>query len=459
VPRGFAASFGKFSATGGYPESLTNSLRWLWITTGVYAALVISLLSFKPLWLDEMLTLVEVRLPTTGEMIRELPSVPGSSPLPFLEQRYLLNAIGFSKAKARLPAALFGIASIFTAGLLARRLGMQRPWIAAALLAIFPLTLRYSVESRPYSQGLFLSLAATLVFLDLRDRPTLGRAAVYAIVLSLAAYSQAFAASVLGAHIVWALWQRQWRVAIYAGCAAALAVASFLPWVIWSKASWMGGIVREQSHFSFTPKLLLVVSRELIGSGHVATVLVLLLAGLCLVQSRLEWKSAALLVLLIVVTFAGGLATDAAFNYFFAIRQFMWILPALAILAGAEIARGGRIALVLTAVLVFFCVRSSVLFFHDQRENWEAAAHAIAAEVATSSCLVTPPDGTIRLYRFFEPSLPTETHDCARIVTAISSYALESDRQAMFSRFEAQGYVKRNSRDVGGTSVAVFVTK
>lgn len=404
-----------------------------------------------------MLTLVEVRLPTTAEMIHELPSVPGSSPLPFLEQRYLLNATGFSKAKARLPAALFGIASIFAAGLLARRLGMQRPWIAAALLAIFPLTLRYSVESRPYSQGLFLSLVATLAFLNLKDRPTFGRAAIYAITLSLAAYSQAFAASVLGAHVVWALWQRQWRVAIYAGGAAAVAIASFLPWVIWAKARWMGGIVREQSHFVFTPKLALVVSRELIGGGHVATVVVLLLAGLCLAQRRLEWKSAGLLMLLVVVTFVGGLVTDAVFSYFFAIRQFMWILPALAILAAAEIARGGRIALVLTAVLVFFCSRSSILFFHDQRENWEAAAHAVAAEVTSGRCLVTPPDGTIRLYRFFEPALPTEPRDCARIVAATSTYTLEPDRQAMFSRLEAQGYVKQESHEVGGTSIAVFV--
>lgn len=438
---------------------MTNSLRSLWITTGIYAVLVISLLSFKPLWLDEMLTLVEVRLPTTAEMIHELPAVPGSSPLTFLEQRYVFDVIGFSKANARLPAALFGIASIFAAGLLARRLGTQRPWIAAALLAIFPLTLRYSVEARPYSQGLFLSLAATLAFLHLKDRPTFGRAAIYALALSLAAYSQAFAASVLGAHIVWAIWQRQWRPAVYAGCAAAIAIASFIPWVIWSKAAWASGIAREQSHFVFTPKLVLVVSRELIGGGHVATLLVLLLAGLCLAQRRLEWKFAALLVLLVVVTFVGGLATDAAFSYFFAIRQFLWILPALAILAAAEIARGGKIVLVLTAVLIFFCVRSSVLFFHDQRENWEAASHAIAAEVTPGTCLVTPPDGTVRLYRFFETTLPKESQNCTRILAATSSYTLESDRQALFAQLEAQGFLQRDSHDVGGTSIVVLTMK
>jgi hypothetical protein len=442
-----------------YPESLTNSLRSVWITTGIYAVLVISLLSFKPLWLDEMLTLVEVRLPTAMEMIHELPAVPGSSPLTFLEQRYVFDVIGFSKAKARLPAALFGIASIFAAGLLARRLGMRRPWIAAALLAIFPLTLRYSVESRPYSQGLFLSLAATLAFLDLKDRPTLGRAAIYALVLSLAAYSQAFAASVLGAHIVWAVWQKQWRAAVYAASAAAIAIASFLPWVIWSKAAWASGIAREQSHFVLTPKLALVVSRELIGGGHVSTILVLLLAGLCVAQRRLEKKYAALLVLLVAVTFVGGLATDAAFSYFFAIRQFLWILPALAILAAAEIARGGKIAWALTPVLIFFCVRSSVLFFHDRRENWESAAHAIAAEVTDGTCLVTPPDGTVRLYRFFEPTLPRESQNCTRILAATSTYTLESDRQALFARLEAQGFLKGGSQEAGGTSIVVLTKK
>ncbi len=441
------------------PESLANSLRALWITTAVYAVLVISLLSYKPLWLDEMLTLVEVRLPTTAEMIRELPAVPGSSPLTFLEQRYLLNAIGFSKAKARLPAAVFGIASVFAAGLLALRLGMRRPWIAAALLAIFPLTLRYSVEARPYSQGLFLSLVSTLVFLQLKDRPTLGRAALYALALALAAYSQAFAASVMGAHILWAVWQRQWRASAYAGGAAAIAVGLFLPWVIWSKASWMGGIVREQSHFSFTPKLALVISRELIGGGHVGTVVVLTLAGVCLARRRLESRSAWLLVLLVVITFAGGLVTDAAFSYFFAIRQFLWILPALAILAGAEITRGGKIAAALAVVLIFFCVRSSVLFLKDQHENWETASHAIAAEVKDGACLVTPPDGTVRLYRFFEPALPTESRTCSKMVVANSSYTLESDRRALFAQLDAQGYVTRSTREVGGVSIVVLTMK
>ncbi len=442
-----------------YPESLTNSLRSLWIATAVYAVLVFSLLSYKPLWLDEVLTLVEVRLPTTAEMIRELPAVPGSSPLTFLEQRYLINAIGYSKVKARLPAAVFGIAAIFAAGLLALRLGMQRPWIAAALLAIFPLTLRYSVEARPYSQGLFLSLVSTLAFLRLKDRPTVGRAAIYSMALVLAAYSQAFAASVMGAHLVWAVWQRQWRAAVYTGAAAAIAIGLFLPWVVWSKASWTGGIVREQAHFSFTPRLALVISRELIGGGHVGTVLVLILAGACLVQRRLELRSAGLLVLLIAIPFAGGLATDAAFSYFFAIRQFLWILPALAILAGAEIERAGKIAAAIAVVLVFFCVRSSVLFFHDQHENWEAASQAIAAEMKDGGCLVTPPDGTVRLYRFFQPALPTESQHCSRVVAAISSYTLESDRRALFSQLEAQGYVTSKSREVGGSSIVVLTMK
>ena len=343
--------------------------------------------------------------------------------------------------------------------MLALRLGIQRPWIAAALLAVFPLTLRYSVESRPYSQGLFLSLVSTLVFLELKDRPTLGRAALYAFALALAAYSQAFAASVMGAHLVWAVWQRQWRAAAYASVAAAIAIGLFLPWVVWSKARWMGGIVREQSHFSFTPKLALVVSRELVGGGHAATVAVLILAGMCLAWRRLETRSAVLLVLLIVITFLGGLMTDAAFSYFFAIRQFLWILPALAILAGAEIARGGKIALALAAVLVFFCVRSSVLFFRDQHENWEAASHAIAAEVSDGGCLVIPPDGTVRLYRFFEPELPAESHTCSKTVVAFSAYTLDSDRRALISGLAAQGYVTRNSREVGGTSIVVLTMR
>ena len=79
-----------------------------------------------------------------------------------------------------------------------------------------------------------------------------------------------------------------------------------------------------------------------------------------------------------------ALIADAAFGYFPAIRQIIFVLAPLALLftVGVEalFARWPKAALALAAALLIAGVVGNVNFFRRPREDWRAAAAVIANE-------------------------------------------------------------------------------
>jgi uncharacterized membrane protein len=135
--------------------------------------IAISLSSIRPLWVDEILQIIETRQASPTRMIVDIRHVPGAAPLGFLVQQAGLRMTGYSIVSARLTPALFGGASVYMVILLAREVGLSRPWLGA-VFAAFPLTLRYATESRVYSQALFFSVLATFLLVRLTKMPWLG---------------------------------------------------------------------------------------------------------------------------------------------------------------------------------------------------------------------------------------------------------------------------------------------
>ncbi len=118
-------------------------------------------------------------------MLTALPrNAAGGAPLGYLVQQATLRIGGYSVRRARLPMAVFGAASVFLVALLAGELGVRWAWLAATLFAIFPLTFRYATESRVYSQALFLSVLATLLYARAAKRPTWALAILYSLALT-----------------------------------------------------------------------------------------------------------------------------------------------------------------------------------------------------------------------------------------------------------------------------------
>jgi hypothetical protein len=106
-------------------------------------------------------------------------------------------------------------------------------------------TLRYAAESRVYTQALFLSVVATLIYVRLAKTGARGLLAAYWLVLTAAIYTQPYSASVGLALLLWSVWHREFKTATYRGIAGALTALAFLPWYLWSRAAWTSGILRE----------------------------------------------------------------------------------------------------------------------------------------------------------------------------------------------------------------------
>lgn len=400
----------------------------LFLVAAAYLCFTLSLCNALPLWLDEILQLIETRRASIPEMLLELRAAhPGSAPLGYLLQPTIFAAFGYSTLVARSSSALFGAGTLLIVGFLAMRFGVHRPWLAALLFGLFPISLRYATESRPYAQALFFATWSTHLHFRLMERPSFPRASAYCLALVLAAYTQPFALSVGLAHFLWTALQKQWRAASLSAGAFLAACAVFLPWYAWSKSGWTSAIgVMSDIRFSFTWRTPFMILRELIGAGYWGTGILILLCAIAL-RRRVEPRHpSSLLVLLTVLPVMAALSADAFFDYFIAARQFLWICPALAIMAALGIeAKGkwGRFGAVLLPPLAGLLLWYSGRYFTGRQENWEAAAAYLAQENASGACIKFIPEDHGRLYRFFQPKLAIGHCNSPRRILAISPYS------------------------------------
>ena len=231
----------------------------------VFFVIAIALAGILPLWLDEIIQLRETRNTTPAQLMASLPYQPGAAPLGYLIQQTALRATGYSVRWARFPSALAIAATVLIVAGIGTQLGLSKPlskpWTGAAIFAFFPLTLRYACESRVYSQALFFSTLATLLFVLLVQRPTAFRTALYCLALTAAIYTQPFALFVGFAHIAWAIVCRERKIAAMSGAAVVLAVASFVPWYLLARMHWSSGIAGAGLHFYFNAKTPLMLFR------------------------------------------------------------------------------------------------------------------------------------------------------------------------------------------------------
>ena len=265
------------------------------------------------------------------------PRERGRRSLPYFIQALALDLAGYSVFSARLPAALFSVLSCAALAWLARELRLQWPAVAVVLLMALPLQWRYALEGRPYSQAMFFAILATVLAVRLARKPGALRTALYGLALVAGMYTLPLLVLFPLAHFVWVSLcldepQRR-RVQVRIGIAGAAAVLLLAPWVIWANSRWAGAIAGNQGHFLLHPRLFLVLLHELPGGGYTASILLLGAAGAGLASRGIARSTKVLLALLVAVPLVGTLAIDAIFDYFFAVRQLIPVLPALALLA------------------------------------------------------------------------------------------------------------------------------
>ncbi len=154
-------------------EGTNNSSRSFAFGLAAVTAIALILrlyhLGFESLWYDELRQTSTYQLP-----LRHLISAAaghGQPPLDYLIG-FGLDKLGLAASDwwVRLPAALFGTASVALIGLLVKRMaGSFTAITAAGLLAVCPLHVVMSQEARPYTIFIFSALV-TLLMLDFARR-------------------------------------------------------------------------------------------------------------------------------------------------------------------------------------------------------------------------------------------------------------------------------------------------
>ncbi len=378
--------------------SASSRSRSLLLLSAGYCFILLFLASLRPLWLDEVLQLAVAAHPINRNFIDQIRINAGATPLGYLVGFASERAFGLTWLSSRLPSILAGVASVASLFVLIAELDFPPPALACVLFAICPLQLRYATEGRPYELALLLSILSTICASRLNRDSSFKIAAFYTALLTIGIYFQPFAAFVAIGHGIWiamdALKTRSWKALRLFALACAAAFALILPWYLFASPAWQP----EQAHF--TPGVVLALLREVSGDSYWCSIPLITAALFGFRKTPLAITVPALAALL------GPLAADAAFGYFFAIRQFLFALPGLAIAASIGLVQINKRSRITAALLVIaFCigaVSKTISYFGDRTENWSTAAAYIAAR---SDCVMFIPKGTVNLYSLFAPAL------------------------------------------------------
>lgn len=196
------------------------------------------------LWFDEIDTLAHyARLPL-GAIVSTYHS-QNQHPLYSVAARFAAGAFGESAWTVRLPAVVFGVASVwatywFGAHVAARREAL----LAAALLAFSHHHVWFSQNARGYTGLLLFTLIGSGLFVRMVSEPDEGlhlglRATAYALAMSLGVYMHLTAAVVVAAHaLIWSAlaWRNRnearsvnWTPAIAVVLAGLLSLTFYAP--------------------------------------------------------------------------------------------------------------------------------------------------------------------------------------------------------------------------------------
>ncbi|MEK6326934.1 MAG: glycosyltransferase family 39 protein [Actinomycetota bacterium] len=195
------------------------------------AALRISQLH-QSLFADELWSYVGATRSSFDQVIDYVRTDQEITPPLYTVLAWLSAKAGDPTVMIRLPSLLGGIVTIpLTYALGLRTLGSRgAACLGAALVALSPFLLWYSVEARAYGLTIALVVASTLSLLIAIDRGRWRWWAAYAGLSCAAMYAHYTAVFVLLAQLAWALWfhPEVRRQAIAANLAAA---SAFLPWL------------------------------------------------------------------------------------------------------------------------------------------------------------------------------------------------------------------------------------
>lgn len=182
-------------------------------TVGLVALLAVGLALRIPglgdgLWFDEIQTQLEyVRLPW-GRLLTTFDST-NQHLLFSVSARAVQQLFGESATTLRIPAVVFGVASLWAALVFALRwMPTRQAWWSTVVLAVAYHHIWFSQNARGYTALLLFTIVASTVFLDLlRGHASRRLVLLYTLAMSLALLTHLTAATVAAAHGLAWLWR------------------------------------------------------------------------------------------------------------------------------------------------------------------------------------------------------------------------------------------------------------
>jgi hypothetical protein len=190
--------------------------------------------SSSNLWLDEALSLNIARLPLA--QLHDALKHDGAPPLYYLLLHFWSGALGTSATAVRSLSALCVAGAAVTLWFVARRwLGERVAWLTVLLMAVNPYAYRYATETRMYALVILLVSGGILAVQRAMEQPSVGRVAVFAVVVALAIYTQYWVFYLLPVCVAVFIWMARTTRHHVAGVrllwATGIGLLAFLPWL------------------------------------------------------------------------------------------------------------------------------------------------------------------------------------------------------------------------------------
>ena len=290
--------------------------------------------------------------------------------------------LGDDTVLIRLPSLLLGTATVPVVYALGRQVvGTKAGLLAAALVALSPFAVFYSVEARPYATMVFFVALSMLALLRAVEDSRTRWWVIYALAAACAVYSHYTAIFIVGTQALWAIFAHRERLKVLLVVYAAVALA-FVPWLptffeqrdkdLYTGV--IGASVDLDVGTAFELVMRLVVGHPFrhlpTVPGDAALVLLGVAAAGVLVVAALrlrragrlgEWRPSSPMVLLLLtaaVVPVGLLLYALVADDLYASRNLLASLPSLAVLTGAALTAFAprvsvpAVALVLVAMLL-----------------------------------------------------------------------------------------------------------
>jgi hypothetical protein len=369
-------------------------------------------LNARSWWVDECSTVLVTRLAPEA-LVAHVLHREDSPPLYFLLIVLWSRIAGSTEAGLRSLSALLGTATIGVAYGAARLVSVRAGLVAAALAAVNPMLVWFSLEARMYALLILLGGVSFWFFARALERPSRWNLGTWAAASALALWTHYFSLALVAPEALWLLMRLPRSRAVWASLVAiALAGAALVPFALWDAGSftaWMTLRSWRLRAASIIPEFLLGPQPPapliLAPIGLVAPAVALWL--LARRADAVEQRGAARAALiggtaLLLPVLASLLTRFDVLTPRYLLTGAVPLLVVVAVGLGAGRAGWlGILTLVLSCVLGVAIDLGTAYDSKFEHEDWRGAAHAVGPASGPRLLVVTPPRGglPLSLYR------------------------------------------------------------